>query len=110
MVDQVTVIGGASIEVHQPENTQPLLIKISGAAGPPGPAGQSFISVNEVEVTAPVSGQQDVALPSNPSDVQFLFINGLAQLKTAYTVAGTTLTLPASLNVVAGDVIRFAYF
>jgi hypothetical protein len=38
-----------------------------------------------------------------------LFINGIVQSKDSFTISGTTVNLPADLNLMVGDTIQFYY-
>ena len=82
-----------------------LLQVFAGATGPPGPA---YVP-SEFSVVTTSSGLQVLTLPSPALSGGTLFINGLAQRKQAYTIAGTALSLPADLCLVEGDLITFVY-
>lgn len=67
------------------------------------------VTMNEIEQTLTADGGQTITLPSPAPYGYMLFINGFKQSKSSYFVSGTTLTLPSSLNLFAGDVVSFVY-
>ena len=73
-----------------------------------GAAGPSTVT-NRIDVIAASDGGQDIPLPASPADVGMLAINGLVQRPDSYAVAGTMLSLPADLIVMAGDTITFIF-
>jgi hypothetical protein len=80
----------------------PVPLNTSGGGGSGSPP-QSH------DVVAPTSGGQNVALPSSASAIIGLYINGLRQREDAFTSVGSSVTLPADLNVIAGDIISVEY-
>lgn len=95
----VTVTQGAPINVTFSQQ--------QGLPGRPGtgtlPDGVTF------ETWALVDGAQTFTLPS-PAGSGLLCINGLRQSAGIYSVSGSLLTLPAALQVLAGDLISFDYY
>lgn len=82
-----------------------LLQVFAGTTGPSGPPYKP----NEFSAVASADGLQVLTLPSVAASGGTLYINGLAQSRHAYVVAGTAISLPADLNVIAGDLLTFIY-
>lgn len=82
-----------------------LLQVFAGATGPTGPP----YTPNEFSVVTNAGGLQVLTLPTPALSGGTLFINGLAQRKESYVIAGTALSLPADLNILPGDLITFVY-
>jgi hypothetical protein len=99
ILDEVEVI-------FEPGNS-PIVVPIEG--GNFGSGGSNPLESTVFETTLTSDGPQTFTLNSNPGSVYTLFINGLRQSKTAYTISETTLSLPLSLNLFAGDVISLEY-
>lgn len=59
--------------------------------------------------TATADGAQSITLPSMPTTGLQLQINGLYVDQSAYSISGTTLQIPSTLNVLTGDVVTFSY-
>ena len=59
----------------------------------------------DVEIVAAADGTQTIDLPSAPKGIVALHINGLLQRRSAYVVAGQTVTVPATMNIIAGDTV-----
>ena len=81
-------------------------VALSGTQGLTGPPGVNLLVFEQVAL---VDGAQTITLPSIPSGWCALCINGLRQSVSAYSVTGAVLTLPASLNVLTGDLISFDF-
>lgn len=73
------------------------------------PSTPSAFSLIEVEFTIATDGGTTHTLSDSGISNTMLFINGLLQSKSAYTVTGVTLVLPPSLNLFTGDAITFVY-
>jgi hypothetical protein len=69
----------------------------------------SLTSESEIELSAPVSGEYTFPLPVVPFSIRHLFINGLRQRPSGVTFVGQAVTLPASLQIVAGDILTLIY-
>jgi hypothetical protein len=68
------------------------------------------ISIVTFQQVANTSGAQALTLPlAAASGWSVLCINGLRQSSTQYSVAATSLTLPAALNVMSDDLISLDY-
>ena len=80
----------------------------AGATGPAGPTGPSGV-LQEYAATAIASGAQTATLSPAATANGILYINGVAQPRSSYSVSGVTLTLPAGLAIQIGDVIVFDY-
>ena len=80
-----------------------------GVAGPAGPRGLPGASSVPAELlVSAIGGAQVIVLPSNLVAVSGLFINGLRQGLSNYTLSGTNLTLPS--DTVSGDAVSILYF
>ena len=67
----------------------------------------------KLDIIAIADGATLVAVPLTAGQIAKgcnLFINGLQQRDSAYSVSTNGATLPASLNIVAGDNVTFIYF
>jgi hypothetical protein len=72
-----------------------------------GPAG----ALVTFDALAQTDGGQTFTLSSPYSGGwSGLYVNGLRQSVSQYSVAGSTLSLPADLNVMTGDHISFDYY
>lgn len=84
-----------------------------GIEGPPGPPGSVSLEgfPTDHEYTALVNGVQSFTLenPAFPNGFK-LFVNGLRQSASAYSVSGSTVELPDSLNILTNDLIIFEYY
>ena len=83
--------------------------------GPQGIQGlQGTPATNTLQVFeffAAVAGAQSVPLPYPLGSGWYLLtINGMRQRPTAYSVSTSSLTLPAELSVLQGDLISFEYY
>jgi hypothetical protein len=78
-----------------------------GRQGLPGVGGGSP-SHSEVEFQAALDGSQSVLLTLTASDID-VFINGLKQSRTSYIFSAPNLSLPGTLNIMAGDIITIIY-
>lgn len=78
------------------------------ASSPPSTSSVNE-TLDEFEVVITQDGPQIITLSDVPVAGYILFINGLRQSKSAYSVSGNTLILPGSLQIFAGDVIAFLY-
>jgi hypothetical protein len=91
---------------------------VQGAGGPPGPQGiqgqpgaDGTNTLFAFEQVAPIDGMQTITLPyAIASGWYMLCVNGLRQAVSAYSVSGTSLNLPTSLNVLTGDLISFDFY
>lgn len=54
-------------------------------------------------------GETEITLPHVPLYGYALYINGLAQRQSAYTVVGALVTIPADMHVIQGDVLTIDY-
>lgn len=84
-----------------------------GDVGPEGPPGTAtFVGIStDFEYTATVDGIQSFTIPNTPLQTGYkLFINGLRQSKSSYTVTTDVVELPDSLNILTNDFIIFEYF
>ena len=61
------------------------------------------------EYTATVNGAQTRTVATPLPSSAMLYINGLAQSATAFSVSGTTATYPATLNIQVGDLVTLVY-
>ena len=82
---------------------------ISNEQGPRGLSGTASITMTEVFYLAVAPGSQTIILSGPPGNFMMLFINGLGQSRTEYTISGNSLLLPPTLNIMAGDEIRFVF-
>jgi hypothetical protein len=84
-----------------------------GIQGPEGPPGSVTLEgfPTDHEYVAIADGAQEFTT-ENPVFAQGykLFVNGLRQSRSAYTVSGTTVELPDSLNILTNDLIIFEYY
>lgn len=84
-----------------------------GIQGPEGPPGAVTLNgfPTDHEYTALIDGAQSFTL-ENPAfqNGYKLFVNGLRQSRSAYTVSGITVELPDSLNILTGDLIILEYY
>lgn len=84
-----------------------------GIQGPEGPPGSVTLEgfPTDHEYHALVDGAQSFTL-GNPAfqNGYKLFVNGLRQSALAYSVSGTTVELPDSLNILTNDLIIFEYY
>ncbi len=78
-------------------------------AGPIGPSPTGSFTSENFEVTALISGAQNHLLLTSPGPLHILTINGLRQSVSAYSFSGASLVLPASLNIIAGDLIQLLH-
>jgi hypothetical protein len=69
----------------------------------------SIFAESVLETDAASSGENILNLPEVPASVKQLFINGLRQRPGAAIIAGQLITLPASLEIVAGDTLTLIY-
>ena len=76
--------------------------------GPKGDAGASF-ALSEATSVAHSDGEQILSLPIPAASAGTLFINGLAQSARTYVHESVSISIPASLNVLAGDVLTYVY-
>lgn len=60
------------------------------------------------ETNAPINGYQTITLDENVSSVM-LFINGLIQSASAFTINNNNIVLPSDLHVLKGDLISIYY-
>lgn len=83
---------------------------IQGIQGIPGAVTLNGFPTDH-EYTALVNGAQSFTL-ENPAFMggYKLYVNGLRQSKSAYTVVGNTVALPDSLNILTNDLIIFEYY
>jgi hypothetical protein len=84
-------------------------ITLLGNAGPPGPQGQTGAPGaagpgTPYDTLAAQTGAQTIILPAS-GVLAMLFVNGLRQPQGYASLTGTSLTIPAILDVVAGDTI-----
>ena len=93
---QLTVSYGAQISFH---------VLNFGPPGTPGANGGGAYTeiIHNVIATGTITIPLVAALPGLQ-----VYINGLGQ--TDYSYTGTLLTLPATLNLVIGDVVKITYF
>lgn len=77
-----------------------------GPKGDPGASGSVGSEVEQVAVTG--ANTINVPVPFVTGATQ-LFINGLRQSRAAYSTSGQVVTLPTTLQCVAGDVLTFEY-
>jgi hypothetical protein len=63
----------------------------------------------EQELIATSDGVQVIQLDFEVGGQYFLYINGLKQSKSAYSVSGLSLLLPSTLQIESGDTICFDY-
>jgi hypothetical protein len=84
---------------------------VLGSAPIPSGGGSPLTPDNfvEFEQTLTSNGGQNLTLEDSDFITYELFINGLRQVKAAYSLASNVLILPTTLNLFAGDVITFAY-
>lgn len=88
-----------------PEET-PGVVTIVGSPGPAGPPGASGGASYLIdEYTATSSGQQQRNYPQNCAAGTNVFINGLKQTPSSFTVSGNSITLPSELSIQVGDLI-----
>lgn len=71
--------------------------------------GPSGIPQIPVEYTASTGGQQSIPLPEPFQLDGQLFINGLEQSESCWSIVSDTLQIPGSVGIVVGDFIRFVY-
>lgn len=63
-----------------------------------------------IEQVATVAGVQTIVCDPNIIATGYsLYINGLLQISTSYTLSSNTVTIPATSNVVVGDILTFYY-
>ena len=96
----------ASVETDPAQIAEIVLAPIF--VGPQGDPGAPY-GPTEVNVVAASDGAQTISLPVAARAGGTLFINGIAQRSDTYAVAPTTLFVPSSLNVLAGDLLTFIY-
>lgn len=84
-------------------NTQVILVM-----GPPGSTGPSGGTAETIEYQVTNAGQQNIVL-NRIATAGLLFLNGLMQSPSYYTLSGTNLTVPTNMGCVPGDVINFTY-
>ena len=86
----------------------------TGPQGAPGVAGSSGAVLNTpkfFDYVAIFDGACSIVLPDIPLLIGYiLYINGLQQRQSAYSVATNVVAVPSSLNVITGDSLTFEYF
>jgi hypothetical protein len=87
----------------------PRLIRLNvGRTGPPGVAGGGTLGQQELVISTP--GEVTAVLLQQPQPGSArVFVNGLQQRMGSFIVSGQTLTLPADLDLEAGDVVTVEY-
>ena len=93
---QIVTGNGSVIEVQ----TVGLVINNSGGGAAVKPV---------YEIVAGTSGAQTLTALSVVTSLDSFLINGLRQPQGLVTFSGATITVPASLNVVTGDLITAVY-
>ena len=93
---------------------------IQGLKGDTGPQGiQGISGISGAVLNTPVffdylanfDGACSIVLPDIPLLFGYiLYINGLQQRQSAYSVATNVVAVPSSLNVITGDSLTFEYF
>lgn len=82
----------------------------AGPQGIQGPRGvNAGTDLDEFELVAATDGAQSLTLPAASGASHILYINGLAQRRSSYTVSGANVTLPDTLNIRTGDVLVVDY-
>lgn len=82
---------------------------VKGDPGPPGPPGAGA-QTHEIFEVATQDGAMTIALPNiNAAAGLDVYINGVKQARSAFTVTNTLLTLPADLLIMTGDGISAVY-
>ena len=69
--------------------------------------------LNEAEIhqVAASSGAMTITIPAFASNKGVtLLINGLTQNNSEFTITPGTVTLPTTLNIIAGDMITYRYY
>ena len=92
-------------------------VGLKGDTGPQGIQGISGISGAVLntpvffDYLANFDGACSIVLPDIPLLFGYiLYINGLQQRQSAYSVATNVVAVPSSLNVITGDSLTFEYF
>jgi hypothetical protein len=71
----------------------------------------TILNEAEIQQVAASDGAMTMNIPLFASNKGFvLLINGLSQNKSEYTVTSGMVTLPSTLNIIAGDHITYRYF
>ena len=81
----------------------------TSGSGTSNPSTPSTFTLIEAEFTLTQDGGQTFTLSDSVGSAVLLSVNGLIQSKSAYSFTGSTLILPPSLNLFAGDVITFIF-
>ena len=76
-----------------------------GTKGDPG----ASLAFREATLIALTDGEQILTLATPATSAGTLFINGLAQSGRAYARDASSVSIPASLNVLTGDVLTYVY-
>ena len=100
------IAGTHPVEAVQPNPALGAVLTIVGPAGLPGPAGAGITNPVQATITAP--GAQSYALPAGIA-AGALFVNGLMQAQSYYSVSAGLLNLPLSLGLLPGDNVAFVY-
>jgi len=74
-----------------------------------GPQGASGGLSNVDEFVATVGGTQTRTYETAPSASTMVFINGLRQSGSSFSITNTSITLPSTLNIEIGDLIQVEY-
>lgn len=78
---------------------------VVGLQGPPGPSSTFLYH----ESQAVIDGVQVITASAAVISINATYINGLRQPMGLVTFFGTTITVPSSLNVIAGDYVTVIY-
>lgn len=67
--------------------------------------------VHELEYVAVADGAVDITLPNINTALGInVFINGVREPQNGFTFTATTASLPAGLDIIAGDVVHIEYY
>ena len=84
----------------------------AGLPGPPGPTGASGTggsnNLEPLVFNILISGAQILQL-SKTTSFGLLFVNGLLQDPTSYSIANNQVIIPAGMGLIPNDVIFFIY-
>lgn len=106
MVDVEVTLNGSLNDVVDVTLTQPVEVVML----PVGPRGRDADQTRQVwEDFAPISGAMEIEVDGNPA-YAILYINGLLQRSDSFTLSNSVVHIPASLNVVEGDLLQIMLF
>jgi hypothetical protein len=104
LVGEAVSVDGGNLELNWSGGSGHLYGPQATTGSGPGSYNTEFSSL-----VASVDGIQNLTALSIPTQILSVFVNGLFQRPGSVSIIGTTITVPADMNIIAGDTIDIQY-